>query len=350
MLKSGLNPLTNNFMNKKLLTFGVIALVLIAGVFYFFKNPGTPNNTESPTKISVALDWLPYAMHAGLYVAKERGYFADEGIDIDIHAPADAATISQTVAQGRDTFGLATEPDVLVARAENIPIVSVAAMTQGPLYAIMVLDKSDIARPRDLKDKRVGHAGLPLERLLLDTVFKHDGLANGIDDVKFINVGYDALTGLLAGKIDGASSYYTNQPVIAEVQEGIKLRTMNVADYGVPSYYELVIVTNEDVAKNNPDIVERFLRAVTKGYKEAAANPQEAIRLMKQSNPELDTAVANKEILLEAPLWFADNGTFGWQEESKWSSFAQWMKDGGLLTKPVDARQAFTNSFIESLK
>ena len=102
--------------------------------------------------------------------------------------------------------------------------------------------------------------------------------------------------------------------------------------------------------KNNPDVVERFLQAVSKGYKEAAKNPQEAIQLMARSNPELDVAVANKEILLEIPLWFADNGVFGWQEESKWLGYAQWMSDGGLLTKPVDARQAFTNSFVESLR
>ena len=71
---------------------------------------------------------------------------------------------------------------------------------------------------------------------------------------------------------------------------------------------------------------------------------------MKKLNPELDTAVADKEVLLEAPIWIASNGIFGWQEESRWLNFAQWMKDGGLLTKPVDARQAFTNSFVESLK
>ena len=109
-------------------------------------------------------------------------------------------------------------------------------------------------------------------------------------------------------------------------------------------------ITNEKMVKNNPDVVERFLRAVTKGYKGAVAKPQDAISLMARSNPELDTAVANKEILLETPVWIADNGIFGWQEESKWLSFAQWMKDGGMLTKPVDARQAFTNSFIESLR
>lgn len=337
-------------MNKKFII-AIVALILIIGGFVIFKNL-TPqkDNNASPTKISLALDWFPYAMHAGLYTAKERGYFADEGLDVDIHAPADVATIPQTVAQGRDTFGLSTEPDILLARSEGIPVVSVAAMTQGPLYAIMVLDKSDIKRPRDLKDKRVGHSGLSLERLLLDTVFKHDGLANGINDVKFINVGYDALTGLLAGKIDGASSYYTNQPVIAEVQQSIRLKTFNVADYGVPSYYELVIVTNEDMVKNNYDVVERFLRAASRGYKEAAKNPNGAIELMKRANPEFDTVVGNKEILLETPIWFTSNGTFGWQEESKWLNFAQWMKDGGLLTKPVDTRKAFTNSFIKSLR
>lgn len=337
-------------MNKKLLILGIIALVLVVGGFYLVKNSGVQNNpTGNPTKISVALDWLPYAMHAGLYVAKERGYFANEGLDVDIHAPADAATILQTVAQGRDNFGLNYEPDVLLARSEGLPVVSVAALTQHSLAALMTLEESGLKQPRDLKGKRIGHAGVPLERLLFDTILKNDGVKNGIEDVQFTNVGYDALTGLFAGQLDAISVYYTNQPVIAENQ-GRKVNIMKVTDYGVPDYYDLVIATNEDMIKNNPDVVERFLRAVTKGYKEAAANPQEAIKLMKQSNPELDTAVANKEILLEAPVWMANNGVFGWQEESRWLTFAQWMKDGSLLTKPVDARKAFTNSFIESLR
>ena len=337
-------------MNKKILTIGIILLVLVIGVFYFVKNSGIQNNTtQNPTKISVALDWLPYAMHSGLYVAKERGYFAEEGLDVDIHAPADAATILQTVAQGRDNFGLNYQPDVLLARSEGLPVVSVAALTQHSLAALMTLDESGLKRPRDLKGKRIGHAGVPLERLLFDTILKNDGVKNGIEDVQFTNVGYDALTGLLAGQLDAASVYYTNQPIIAENQ-GRKVNIMKVTDYGVPDYYDLVIVTNEDMIKNNPKTVERFLRAATKGYKEAAANPKEAIQLMKKLNPELDTAVADKEVLLEAPIWIASNGVFGWQEESRWLNFAQWMKDGGLLTKPVEARQAFTNSFIESLK
>ena len=337
-------------MNKKTLIFGIIAVVLIIGGFVFVKNSGLKDeNTSNPTKISVALDWLPYAMHSGLYVAKEKGYFVDEGLDVDIHAPADAATILQTVAQGRDNFGLNYQPDVLLARSEGLPVVSVAALTQHSLAALMTLEESGLKRPRDLKGKRIGHAGVPLERLLFDTILKNDGVQKGIEDVQFTNVGYDALTGLLAKQLDAISVYYTNQPVIAENQ-GRKVNIIKVTDYGVPDYYDLVIVTNEDMIKNNPDVVERFLRAITKGYKEAAANPKDAIQLMVRAVPELDTAVANKEILLEAPIWIADNGIFGWQEESRWLSFAQWMKNGGLLTKPVDARQAFTNSFIESLR
>src|SRR3989344_7612539 len=122
MLKSELNRLANNFMNRKLLTLGIIVLVLVIGLFFFVKNSGIQNNTtKNPTKISVALDWLPYAMHSGLYVAKERGYFADEGLEVDIHVPADAATILQVVAQGRDNFGLNYQPDVLLARSEGLP-------------------------------------------------------------------------------------------------------------------------------------------------------------------------------------------------------------------------------------
>src|SRR3989338_8656900 len=349
MQKSGLKKLINNFMNKKLIISGIIILALIAGAIYFFNNSNTPNNTENTTKISVALDWIPYAMHSGLFVAKERGYFADEGIEIDIHAPADASTILQTVAQGRDDFGLNYQPDLLLARSEGVPVVSVAALTQHSLAALMVLEDSGIERPRDLAGKGVGHAGIPLEKLLYDTVLKNDGIENGIEGVQFINVGYDALTAQLAGQAEGISTYYTNQPVIAR-QQGYESKVFKVTDYGVPDYYDLVIVTNEDMIRENPALIERFLRAVSKGYEEAAENPQEAIQLMARSNPELDVDVANEEILLEAPLWFADNGVFGWQEESRWISFTEWMNEGGLLSNPVDARQAFTNSFVESLQ
>lgn len=337
-------------MSKKILISIIVILVLVAGAFYLVKNSQTTSNTDGElTKVSVALDWIPYAMHSGLFVAKERGYFTDEGIEIDIHAPADASTILQTVAQGRDDFGLNYQPDLLLARSEGVPIVSVAALTQHSLAALMVLEESDIERPRDLAGKRVGHSGIPLERLLYDTILKNDGVKNGVDGLQFINVGYDALTALLSEQVDGASSYYTNQPVIAR-QQGYESKVFKVTDYGVPDYYDLVIVTNEDMIRDNPALVERFLRAVAKGYQEAAKNPQEAIQLMAKSNPELDVDVANEEILLEAPLWFADNGVFGWQEENRWISFAEWMSNGGLLSNPVDARQAFTNSFIESLQ
>jgi putative hydroxymethylpyrimidine transport system substrate-binding protein len=334
-------------MNKNFLIAGIFVSALAIGSVAFFSSKN--QRTEELIKISVALDWFPYAQHAGLYVAKENGYFTDEGLEVDIHTPADVATILQTVAHGRDDFGLNYQTDLLLARSEGLPVVSIAALVQHPLYALVTLKESGFTRPRDLEGKRVGHAGVPLESLLLDTVFKADGIEEGIEGVEFINVGYDALTGLLGGQLDGISAYYTNQPIIAEIQ-GQETNVMRVGDYGVPDYYESIIVANEEMVENNPDIVEGFLRAVKKGYEEAAKDPQRAIQLMVRSNPELDVAVANNEILLEAPLWFADNGVFGWQEESKWLSYAQWMQDGGLLTKHVDARQAFTNSFIESLR
>ena len=104
--------------------------------------------------VSLAMDWYPNANHAGLFIAQEKGYFEEEGLDVTIYTPDDPATVLLTVGSGQDDFGLSYQTEVLLAIEQQVPVISVAALVQHPLNSIMALKTTGIERPKDLKDKK----------------------------------------------------------------------------------------------------------------------------------------------------------------------------------------------------
>ena len=112
-----------------------------------------------------------------------------------------------------------------------------------------------------------------------------------------------------------------------------------------------MLVANEETIARDPDLVQRFVRGVIRGYEDARADPQAAVELLKQVRPEVDLSIESPGVELLAPLWEPDGGkNFGWQEEDRWVSFAQWMQQGGLLSSDIDAKAAFDNSFVANAK
>jgi len=331
--------------STQLITF--LAIGIIAVIAGCTTAPVTaPTGQVSPphlTKVSVALDWFPWSGQAGLWVAQEKGYFADEGLDVELNVPSDPATILQTVASGRDDFGISYAPDVFLARDKEIPVVSVIGLVQHPLYSLMSLESSNIEQPNDFAGKKIGHSGLAFNEIVIDTMLKFGG--KSLKDVELVNLGFDLVPALITKKVDGILAYWVVESISAENQ-GFPVDLMRAEEYGVPDYYELTIVTNEGKVAQNKDLVQRFVRATMRGYEDAIADPQGAVLLMKQARPEVDLSVDSKGVDLLVPLWKSDNGIFGWQDEKRWIDFAQWMKDNDLLSEDVDAAKAFDNSFV----
>ena len=307
----------------------------------------TPAPTATPTpavvSVSLALDWFPNSNHAGFYVAQERGYYDDEGLDVDIVVPANPEDVLKTVGAGRDDFGVSYQAEVLLARGEGVPVKSIAAMVQHPLNSIMVLEESGIERPSDLVGKSVGVTGIPFEEALFLSMLQHDGAT--ADDVTLVNVGYELSPSLIGKKVDAIVGAYWTHESIAMEKQGYPVSVLRMEEWGVPDFYELVLVAGESYLADAPDVAERFLRATARGYADAIADPQVAVDILVQANPEIDGDLESQGIGLLAPLWQEEGVTFGQQTAERWESLAAWMKSEGLLGEDVDAADAFTSEF-----
>lgn len=306
---------------------------------------GAVQGAQDVRQVSLALDWYPTAQHAGIYVAQARGYFSEAGLKVKIYTPADPTTVLQTVGAGRDTFGISYQTDVLFARGEQVPVVSVAALVQHPLNSLMFKADAGITRPSDLKGKSVGIAGLPSDDAFLSTMLKSDGLT--IDDVEVINVGYDLLPALLAGRATAVmGAYWTHESIVAD-QQGTPVSYLRVEDWGVPDYYELVVVTGDSYAENNAATVSALLGAIQHGYQDAAADPDAAIDILAKASEDVDRVVERKGIDLLIPVW-TDGGKvpFGTQTDARWQAYGGWMKEQSLLKGEVDISAAFRSDLL----
>ncbi len=300
-------------------------------------------HAQESTSVTLALDWYPNANHAGIYVARDQGYFA--GLDVEIVVPSDPTTVLQTVGAGRDTFGISYHSEVLFARAQEVPVVSIAALVQHPLNSLMVLADSPIETPADLAGRSVAVTGLPADEAFLETMLREAGLS--LDDVELINVGYDLLPSVFSERADAVIGvYWTHETILAE-RQGTPVRFFRVEEWGVPDHYELILVAGESVVADQEAMVCEALGAIQRGYEDAIADPDAAIALLAAASPDLDAEVEREGIGLLAPVW-TDSGAvaFGTQTEERWNLFGGWLKGQDLLDPDVDVAAAWRGDLL----
>ena len=164
-------------------------------------------------------------------------------MEVEIYTPSDPSTVLQTVASGSDNFGINYQPDVLIARGEGVPVVSILGMVQHPLNSMMTLQSSPFDTPSSLKGKKVGYPGIPWNVDALSTMLKSDGLS-GVEDVELVNVGWELGSSLIAEKVDAIIGAYFTHESIALENQGHPVNVLRMEEWGVPDYYELVFYSS----------------------------------------------------------------------------------------------------------
>lgn len=302
-------------------------------------------STENQNDVSLALDWYPNSNHSGIYSAIDQGFFESQDINLDVYTPSDPTAIISAVASGRDDFGLSYHPDILQAQSAGLEIVSVLSISQHPLNSIMTLTESNIKSPEDLYGKVIGYPGIPSNKAMLETVLANQGL--GINDVETIDVGFELVKALVSGSVDAIiGAYWTHESIVMELQ-GYDVNIMKLEEWGVPDYYELILITNKDFLEENLEVVEKVVNSFKKGYEYAIENPEKSIdSLLKIAGPEIvEEDVERAGIKLLIPVWQSNNKPFGFQEKSKWIETYDWMYKNDFLEKELNIDDLFVKDF-----
>lgn len=293
--------------------------------------------------VKVVLDWSPNTNHTGLYVAKDQGYFAEEGLNVDIVLPGSGGAEAM-VASGEVPFGVSVQENVTQSRIQGVPLVSIAAIIQHNTSGFAAPEAKNIKSPKDFEGKAYGGWGSPVEEAVIKSIMDLQGA--DVSKVKFLNIGDADYFTAVKRDIDFAWIFYAWTGIEAELR-GEPLDMLYVKDFSEQlDYYTPVLVTNEKTIKDDPELVKAFMRAVSKGYNYAMDHPDEAAQILLKAVPELD-----KDLVVASQKWLSpkykdDAPRWGEQKREVWQNYSDWMHERGLLEKPLDVDAAFTNEFL----
>lgn len=301
------------------------------------------NEPEKLKDVKVVLDWTPNTNHTGLYVAKEKGYYAEEGLNVEIMQPG-AGGSDAMVASGKVPFGVSIQENVTQGRTQGVPLVSIAAVIQHNTSGFAAPVDRNIKKPKDFEGKTYGGWGSPVEQAVISSIMENDKA--DANKVKFVNMGEADYFTAVKRDIDFAWIFYAWTGIEAELRNE-PLDMMYVKDFSNKlDYYTPVIVTNEKQIQEDPELVKAFMRATSKGYEYAIKNPEDAANILLNAVPELD-----KDLVIASQKWLSpkyqdDAARWGEQKEQVWKGYSDWMYEHKLLDKPLDVDKAFTNDFL----
>jgi len=296
-----------------------------------------------PERAVLSLDWVPNTNHTGFYVALEKGWYAEEGIDLEIQVPSDPSAALKQVAAGNTEFGVSFQEELTIARSNGIPVVSIAAIIQHNSSAFAALAGSGISTPADFENRTYASYGLPIEEPILTALTECYGA--DASTVEFVNVGFDAFPALLAGRVDLAWIFLGWDGIQAQLK-GVDLTTIPLYGDCLPDYYTPIIVAGETTLDTKPELVRRFLRATVRGYEYAIEHPEESAEILLRHSPESDPELVRASQAWLSPRYRDDAPRWGYQDPQVWATFSAWLYENELIPEPVDPEAAFTNEFL----
>ncbi len=318
-------------MRRGIMLFGLLITLLV----------GLTGCGPKSTSIRLPMGYVASVQFAPVYVAVERGYFAEEGIELEFDYSWETNGV-QLVGAGELPFAIASGDQVLLAREQGLPVVTFVNWWRRFPVAVVALKEAGMEEPAALAGHRVG---IPEMFGASYIGWRALAAASGLtdEDVQLEVVGYGQIDLLTVGKVDAAVVYANNEPVQLE-HRGYEIVQFAVADYA--TLVSNGIITNEKTLQENPKLVRAFARAFLNGLEDTLADPDAAFDICRKYVEGLNENEAVQRAVLEASLEYWQGDPLGASNSAAWQATADVMLDAGLLSTAVDAEKAFTNDYL----
>lgn len=283
-------------------------------------------------KMTVILDWFVNPDHGPIIVADELGYFADQGLDVEIIAPADPSDPPKLAAAGKADLAISYQPSLHLQVAEGLPLKRVGTLIATPLNCLLVLRDGPIKSIADLKGGKIGFSVAGVEEAILTAVLGTYDLT--LDDIEMVNVNWSLSPSLMTGQVDAVIGAYRNFELNQMEIEGVEGRCFFIEEEGLPSYDELIYVANPDLM--NADLIRRFMAATEKATQYMVNHPQKSWEIFSATAPELQDE-------LNAKAWIDTLPRFALRplalDQGRYARFEAFMAGAGLIpsVNPVSA-------------
>jgi len=323
----------------KTLTRMTIGIAMSAAAFALGSVPAS-----ALEKIVLRINFSPWAMHAQYYAAAAQGFYAEQGLEVEIRPVASGQTVEALVANGNEHFGLDNADAFVQAQASGMPIVAIMADQPDSPTAVITLKSSNINTPADLKGKKISWFQANVKSKL-DPLLESAGLTR--DDIEYVNVTRGAEVQLLAaGTVDAIWGYAYGQALTLE-DKGFPVNIMSMKDHGLVNY-GTVIFTSQALLESNPDLVQRFVKATLQGYLWASANQREAVAEVIKVAPDRDLDLETRKLGVIFGLYDSPDYSerFGRMNDERWAATIDSLAED-LPTKPEPSTM-YTNRFVDA--
>jgi NitT/TauT family transport system substrate-binding protein len=294
------------------------------------------------TKIRLPMGYIPNVQFAPFYVASEMGFFQEAGLEIefDYNFETDAVAL---VASGERPFAVVSGEQVLLARAQGLPVVYIVAWYQEYPVAVVAKQETGINELSDLTGRRIGLPGLfGANYIGLRALLSFAGISE--QEVTLDVIGYNQVEALTVDQEDAVVVYTNNEPVQLEAR-GYEISTIAVSDYlQLPSNG---LITNEDTLRNNPELVSQMVASMLRGIRYASTYPDEAYEICLkyvENLAEADQTIQREILDVSIQIWSAER--LGYSQPEAWENMQQVLLEMGLLQTPLNLEDAYTNEFI----
>jgi len=301
-----------------------IYVILFFGIMTLFVGSTTIGHASE--KVTVVLDWFINPDHGPLFVAFEKGFFSQQGLDVEFHVPSNPNDPPKLVAAKDTDIAVSYQPQHYLHIDQGLPLVRIATLIATPLNTLVVLADSDIKSIVDLKGKTVGYSIGGFETVILKTMLKRRGLS--IDSVKLVNVNFSLSPSLFAGNTDAVIGAYRNFELNQMDIEGRPGRAFFVEEHGIPPYDELILVAHHDNVKEPK--FRRFVDAMEAGVQFLVNHPEESWKLFVHGRKDLDNKL-NRLAWKDTLIRFALRP--GALDRARYQRFAKFLKKQNLIKK-----------------